>query len=395
MGTIRFLLALSVAIGHYGHGYFLGLKFVDADTAVEAFFIISGFFMTYILNENPAYRSPITFYLSRYTRLFPTYAVIAVLSFVLTSEFALLRQHFAALQFPAQLLILVGNASLFFQDWFLFFQINYATGALEFTTTFWHGTTPQLNQFLLVPQAWSLGVELAFYVMSPWLARTPARLAVVMMLSLACRYGFYSMGLTADPWRYRSLPGELMLFAAGGLAYFAAREAFTAPPSRFHDGLAYAGLALIVGLCAARNLLLSSPDLVVAYPALAESIVLRDPIFLLLVALFTPLIFLLTGGSRVDALLGDLSYPLYLSHGLVATILTNLTGPLSHPATVPYVLALIAVSMALLVLVETPVKRLRVRAFGARPQSAARARRGGRESDYRAGSCKESERRMA
>ena len=49
MGTIRLLLALFVVVTHTES--FFGFNFTGGQVAVEIFFIISGFYMTMILNE--------------------------------------------------------------------------------------------------------------------------------------------------------------------------------------------------------------------------------------------------------------------------------------------------------------------------------------------------------
>ena len=49
MGLIRALLAISVILAHSES--FLGLSLVGGKVAVQAFFIISGFYMALILNE--------------------------------------------------------------------------------------------------------------------------------------------------------------------------------------------------------------------------------------------------------------------------------------------------------------------------------------------------------
>ena len=49
MGIIRFLLAISVVIAHTSSVY--GFKLVGGQIAVQAFYMISGFYMTLILNE--------------------------------------------------------------------------------------------------------------------------------------------------------------------------------------------------------------------------------------------------------------------------------------------------------------------------------------------------------
>lgn len=71
MGIIRLLLAISVLISHTSTIF--GFGFVGGQAAVQAFFIISGFYMAFILNEkyigeNNSYKLFIT---NRLLRLYP------------------------------------------------------------------------------------------------------------------------------------------------------------------------------------------------------------------------------------------------------------------------------------------------------------------------------------
>ena len=73
MGILRFLLAISVVAHHCGP--ILGFDFVGGQVAVQSFFIISGFYMSLILNEkyvgiNSSYKLFIT---NRLIKLYPIF----------------------------------------------------------------------------------------------------------------------------------------------------------------------------------------------------------------------------------------------------------------------------------------------------------------------------------
>src|SRR5438093_7095325 len=73
MGMFRFLLALSVVIAHTKAIY--GYELIGGYLSVNSFFIISGFYMAFILNEkyigkNSSYRLFIT---NRFLRIYPIY----------------------------------------------------------------------------------------------------------------------------------------------------------------------------------------------------------------------------------------------------------------------------------------------------------------------------------
>jgi peptidoglycan/LPS O-acetylase OafA/YrhL len=72
MGLLRLLLALGVVTEHAGHTYFIG-----SYTAVQIFFIISGFYMELIFSSGK-YRNANQFYASRIARLFPVYWIALI-----------------------------------------------------------------------------------------------------------------------------------------------------------------------------------------------------------------------------------------------------------------------------------------------------------------------------
>src|SRR5689334_11765724 len=127
MGTLRFLLALCVVVVHAPGSKLFGHSLLTGITAVQGFYIVSGFLITFVLNTRDEYRDTTNFYLSRYLRLWPAYLVVAVLALVLIQKgrwFAGL----AELNLPALLFVVASNATLLFQDIFLFLAVDH--GAL-------------------------------------------------------------------------------------------------------------------------------------------------------------------------------------------------------------------------------------------------------------------------
>jgi peptidoglycan/LPS O-acetylase OafA/YrhL len=360
VGTVRFLLALSVVVSHSPSNALAGVPFLPANTAVQAFYIVSGFLITMILNERAEYCSTRNFYLARYLRLWPTYVVVAALSLVFLRWHAL--SELSDFNFTTVAFVAFANLTLFFQDWFLFLQID--QGALAPTADFHAGTVPQLNTFLLVPQAWTLGVELSFYLIAPWLCRRQAGVAALFSFGLAVRLVVGAWQPSYDPWDYRFAPAEMMLFGAGGLSYFwAQRWRVRLPDAAVRFGpalcLAMIGLAIVivppVGMFV-RNALGQS-----FMPALW----LPMPGFLLTVALACPVLFYGWRKTTWDIALGELSYPIYISHVSVFEVLRRSVPDALLAGNLLYVATTIAFSAALLILVGLPVDRIRAR-FGAR-----------------------------
>src|SRR5262249_37822732 len=77
MGLLRICLALCVLYEHVGSGP----AFIDGPGAVKLFFVISGFYMTMVLNSTYA-NDTAAFYANRFLRLWPTYVAAMILLFL-------------------------------------------------------------------------------------------------------------------------------------------------------------------------------------------------------------------------------------------------------------------------------------------------------------------------
>jgi peptidoglycan/LPS O-acetylase OafA/YrhL len=353
MGVLRLLLAIAVVLYHLR----VPQQLTGGPVAVESFFIISGFYMALILDGR--YAHAWTFYTNRALRLFPTYWAIAAVSFVYMCIFASDRfASFAALPTDAKWLLGVTNLTIAGQDavWFLgsdgrglfvvraFQDVSYETG-------------PQLWHYLLVLQAWSLSVEIAFYAMAPVLLRQrTAVIAAVALLSVGLRCYAYGKGFDEDPWSYRFFPFELSLFLAGSCAYRLYRRC----KARIEG---WTAVVLAIPLVATLYLLVTYsqlPDLVIG------KFSVRTMAFYGVLCLSLPFIFALTKDIGWDRWIGELSYPLYLCHMLVISVVRSLGDlPLALHAVVSIVLSLV-VSTALVIWIDRPLARIRERRLSRR-----------------------------
>lgn len=282
MGFVRLLLALSVVCEHAR----LPFDFVGGRLAVQLFFLMSGFVISHVLTKKAAYRDAGTFYAARALRIFPAYLLVAALMLALRLVEGERLAEFMTLPATAQAALILSNILIVGQDWIMFLAA--ADNGLAFTADF-HQTSPQLWTFLLLPQAWTLSLELYFYALAPFIVPRRRLLWAILACSLAVRIGGLALGLTYDPWLYRFFPFEMAIFAAGALSHqlllpIARRMKSSSTP-----------LAAAVGLLAAQPLL--------HLPA---------PVMLGLFALIAPFLFLIE--SESDRLFGGLSYPLYLIH---------------------------------------------------------------------------------
>lgn len=351
MGLVRFLLAATVVINHTGPLY--GLVFTDAYMAIKVFFIISGFYMSLILSEK--YTGPgrsRLFYTNRMLRLFPVYWVVLLVSFGVSLGFTWFA-HTALLLgpwqvwlphlSPATVLALAGaNLTILGQDLLFFTHLDAATGTLSFAWDALHRATPAWF-FLLIPQAWTVSLELVFYLLAPWLVRrsTPF-LAGCILASLALRSVVYVENFPFDPWKQRFFPVEFGFFLCGILSYrlYAALKT-VAIPRKILWTVSAAYLASIV-----------------LYQFLPGA---KGKEFYLYAATMAsiPFLFLLTQKMRFDRAIGELSYPIYISHWTVIMVVEYYLGKRHLP--VMALAATVLFCLALNRFVTDPIERFRQR----------------------------------
>ena len=133
MGTLRALFAIAVV---FAHSY--GFALVGGQNAVQLFYMISGFLISYVLVERKAYTNISSFYINRYLRLYPIYFVVAILSFfAFTSGLPVGKEFFKVYHdspLSANILLTFSNITIFLQDWVMFSGVK--NNQLVFVTNF-------------------------------------------------------------------------------------------------------------------------------------------------------------------------------------------------------------------------------------------------------------------
>ena len=229
MGSLRFLLAISVVYWHAG--VFLGFPLVPGDTAVQCFYAISGFYMSLVLNEKYGSESSsyLLFISNRFLRLFPAYAIVLLLTLWLALmvsglspsaalPFAVAWQSLTPIDWSSAALLIGSQIFMWGQDIYLFFTLKH--GALAFWPDFYTARQP-LHPLLVIPQAWTLGLEFSFYLIAPFIVRrSVGAIMVAFAASLGVRLCLqFWFGYQGDPWSYRFFPSELAVFLIGALGY--------------------------------------------------------------------------------------------------------------------------------------------------------------------------------
>lgn len=214
MGSLRFLLAISVVLVHLK---IRGL--VGGQVAVQSFFMISGFLITHVLVSNNKYKSKKSFYKSRFTRIYPIYLLALVLS--ITVQLLIARKNISSssfsflgeLEFIPLIFVVIVNIFVVGQDLIMFLSVE--NGSLNFISNFRFDEKPLYNG-LFIPQAWSLSLEIFFYLIAPFLVQKRKLILLTILISITSRAATFLFGLGfQDPWSYRFLPNELLLFTIG------------------------------------------------------------------------------------------------------------------------------------------------------------------------------------
>ncbi len=342
MGFLRLLLALSVVSAHVINNPFFSL--VGGIVAVKTFYIISGFYMAMIINN---YKNNIAFFKSRYLRLFPVYFICLIIAYYLgDGETAQNQKLFNNDQVPliTHLFLAFTNIFIFFQDLVMFISVK--GGEFFFTSNF-KSSDPPLYHFLFIPQAWTLGIELSFYMLAPLMIKKKNIKLIIflILLSLTLRLLLIFFDFKGDPWTYRFFPSELALFLLGSLSYYIFSD-LNIRMSKIKIYLIYI-LIIVFTFCYSF----------IGLPG-------RSIIYFSLVVSSLWFIFQETKNSKIDKFLGELSYPVYCSHLLINNYIFNKINFITNNDFIFFtsfakIFIIIIISAIIYFLIQIPVDRYR------------------------------------
>jgi peptidoglycan/LPS O-acetylase OafA/YrhL len=351
MGILRAILAISVVLVHIG-----GINLLlPADLAVELFYCISGFLITFVLTQTASYSGPKAFYINRFLRIYPVYWTVAI---VVLATHLIVPFEFHHYAFPnaAKVVLFFSNLVIFGQDLVMFLAVS--GGHLHWTADF-HNTDVYLFEGLLIGPAWTLGLELTFYILAPFIARSTRVLTIVCAVSLGVKIYLYYLGIgDVDPWSYRFFPAELSLFCLGGLSVRILLPLWK-EWLRGREALSSIGVAVVLGYISLFHILPSRT---------VRSLMLVAATILLMPTLFI----FSTWVKSIDQFIGDLSYPIYISHVFVITavfhVLTRMriTSPGLILSARLLMVLVVAYLLKVLIADRVEVLRRRVRKSGAK-----------------------------
>ena len=356
MGFIRLFLAICVVTSHCGEIF--SLPMMTGNVAVQLFYIVSGFYMSIILNEKYNLRSNSywLFISNRMLRLYPIYLLVLFFTLGLCWLGSIKSDGFSygkldiyfqyKLSLSSYLVLFFSNLLIIGQDIIMFLGLNIDTGDLFFTSNF-KSHSPELHTFLFVPQAWTLSVEILFYVICPFiLNKGVKKVLVFIFLSLIIRYFVaYGLDFVNDPWGYRFFPSELMFFLLGYISYYLLRNTKMVIHS---VGINYAVLITFIITILYYS---SFTDFSFDYIPFG----LKQIIVTVLFVLILPTLFSMSEKNKIDRFIGELSYPIYISHMFVFMFL----GMYGFKSSVLVIFVTIVFSIVLNVLVSNKIEKYR------------------------------------
>lgn len=359
LGFFRVILAFTVIITHT-HPVF-GFTFGNPVIAVRTFFIISGFYMALILNEKYSHYWP--FIKNRFLRIYPIYLVVLLLTIISLLGAHYIRGNWGELDYfvanisklnPYSIVaLIVSQLTILGRNLIMFSLVNPDTG--WFTFHIREGFNFSAWQFLLIPQAWTLPIELLFYLIAPFVVKRKLYMvAILFFLTLLIRSSLISHGLTSTMWTYRFFPTELSYFLLGIISYKIYR---IIKPNKIMMIIGFIATIFMIALLCSFNYL---PRI------LGLDVFSVEWIYYGLITVLLPFSFIYSKKLYFDRKIGELSYPIYISHILV----NNVAGPLFLSRLVPnkdYIAILVFLlcvifSVLLLKFIQDPIEKIRARA---------------------------------
>jgi peptidoglycan/LPS O-acetylase OafA/YrhL len=344
MGSIRLFLACAVLVAHATP---LDISFLPGHVAVQVFFIISGFYMTLILREKYTTNTRL-FYTNRLFRLFPTYLLVLVLSFAVlfSLDVGVFTHRDRFEKVFSHGVVMAGayawtNMAVLGQE--VLFLLGVDTANYSFYWAMDGGASAKAWSYILVPQGWSLSMELCFYLLAPFILCLRFHWAgCIFLLSLALRLFLVSKGPEYDLLLRRCFPAELCLFLLGSFGYVLFLQIRGRP-------VKHLGLISWVVLLA---VLLSFDYMTEEY---------AFTLLALTTAVCIPFIFNATKDNRLDRFLGEISYPFYVVHFLIVAFFDEY---LEEYPLFPLMATVFVASLILYYGVDEPLNRWRQRRLG-------------------------------
>lgn len=331
-GFLRVVLAACVALNH------VEVAFAGRNIGVVSvvmFYILAGYVVAVqwqTISRDRAFKpSLVAFARDRALRLLPGYFAVLAIGVIVV---ATLHPESYFLQRGASLECVFANVSIVPLNYFSF---------------------NSLDQCTLIPVAWSLALEIQFYIVAPLILFASVRWSLVLVVASLLVYLLANWGaIDTDTFGYRLLPGTLFMFLVGA-SIARLGPSFTAGRSP-GIGVDHWLIALVFGMTMATAMTTIFGWREALPFAMETSVGL---------SLGVPLVLVLQRirRSRLDDFVGMIAYPLFLLHFPVLWMLNVWSPGLIETVTGKVIYMAITALFALAVVwgVDAPIGRWRRR----------------------------------
>jgi peptidoglycan/LPS O-acetylase OafA/YrhL len=308
-GYVRFLLAFVVIVSHDKWYTQFWIPFIDvwpdAQAAVCGFFVLSG----WVIGASVVRGDTKSFYLRRIERLLPVYLICAT--------WAQMPWHFIGHKFG-----LPGGTNMF--------QMPLGRRYIAANFLFLQGWVNG-SEITFAP-AWSMSCEVFYYLLAPLFKKATTRALIAVAAASLIFYLLHALFLAPDVAANSfGLPSLMMAWAwlAGFVAF------------RWHKTRPFLATVLLLSV---GTFWLNGSCYLVLLAALAILYGHKIP--------FSKF------ANKLGIFLGDLSYPLYLSHLTTFIFVAHYLPESFHRRTILSLLAALLFATAILVLVDRPLQAL-------------------------------------
>lgn len=272
MGTYRLFLAALVALSHVG----LSIGGLNPGvTAVVHFFLLSGFVMTALIRKYYLDIKEVpSFYIDRTLRLQPQYLFYLAFAIIYFFLIGIDAPTFGKITFTSAFL-----SALIIPTSFITFDLF---GGLN-----------------IIAPTWSLGLEVCFYLIVPFLLIYRLRFAA-LLCSLFVFCLAYAQVINTDLYGYRLFPGTLFMFMLGSYLHDKTSGARIVVMSVYALTCAMLFATMVFGV-----------NLVANNAAVLVGLVTGVPIVAVLIK---------CNSGEIDRTLGNVSYGMFLNHFILIWI---------------------------------------------------------------------------
>jgi peptidoglycan/LPS O-acetylase OafA/YrhL len=352
MGIYRFLLAALVVLFHFG-----GLGWIVGRIAVFAFYCISGFLIFQVLDRVylDEARGVLRFFLNRFVRLIPLYLLYTLLTLAMVRWMGP-----TAIVDPAGRRILQGVDRE---------SLALLVESATFDPAAYMVSTMPVLEFTpdLIPQGWSIGVEVAFYFLAPLVVLTTRRRTWLIGGWIGTGLLFFLLGVRTAATDlelfqtvvYKNAVASAFVFFVGGAFYYLRRRWGQPLP------LAAAAIPLLGWLA-----LVTVPALHLGDASSRSARVFTEYLWLTMLVAGLMALSHVKKLRTLDTAAGNVCYGIYLNHFFVAGLLlrAGMVPYLGLPGTMTFgftvLLGSTALAYATYRVIERPFDRVRARVRG-------------------------------